>query len=587
MWYHGDRADFAISNRISIGYASSADGVNWTKYADPVLEPGAAGTWESHSLGFPSVVYDPLAPLSERYRMWYAAFDWSVGPDGSMVGYATSGDAIHWSKYPGNPVVRPSPGEAAIFWPRVLLDPETLTFEMWYTWGPHLGLSMGYARSLDGLTWTKFPGPLAVAGEPRGTAGDFAVFFDKNLKVYQALYNRPQTDNSSTVGYANSSWTIPKASFTVSPETGNAPLSIAADAARSAAPTQEITKYAWDFGDGAKGEGVQVEHTYTEVGEYLLKLTVTDSAGAQGSIARKVLVSFLLGPVDPWTAQDIGAVSGAGGARQAGECQEVLGGAGAIGGKADSFHFVHQRATGNFCLTGHVSDWNTDVSSSNIGLMARAGLEPGAPEASILVQTAFGGRYRFLTRLVENNSTQTSSSVNGNILDAWLRLERKVDEFVASTSLDGAEWSELGRVTVVMPQEIDVGFAAADGRGPDGRDWAVARLCNLELATSCERRTSFHRGDPNSSGTTDISDGVTIFGYLFLGNPPALSCKESADTNNDAKIDISDGIAILQYLFGDGPPPATPGPADAPCGLDVDPPGSPGDLACERYPACE
>jgi hypothetical protein len=149
-------------------------------------------------------------------------------------------------------------------------------------------------------------------------------------------------------------------------------------------------------------------------------------------------------------------------------------------------------------------------------------------------------------------------------------------------------------------------LVAADLNGDDTQDLAYAYggwlgghisiLLNLTtlpfsvdlnhngIPDECE--THFHRGDPNSSGTTDISDGIAIFGYLFLGNPSTLSCLESADANNDAKIDISDGIAILQYLFGDGPPPAAPGPPDAPCGLDVDPPGSAGDLGCEGYKAC-
>ena len=108
----------------------------------------------------------------------------------------------------------------------------------------------------------------------------------------------------------------------------------------------------------------------------------------------------------------------------------------------------------------------------------------------------------------------------------------------------------------------------------------------MKTPTSNECETRFHRADPNSSGTTDISDGIAIFGYLFLGNPATLTCLESADTNNDATIDISDGIAILQYLFGGGPAPAAPGPAEEPCGPDLDPPGSAGDLGCEGYQAC-
>jgi hypothetical protein len=67
------------------------------------------------------------------------------------------------------------------------------------------------------------------------------------------------------------------------------------------------------------------------------------------------------------------------------------------------------------------------------------------------------------------------------------------------------------------------------------------------IPDECE--TQFRRGDPNSSGTTDISDGIAIFGFLFLGNPATLSCKESADANNDGTIDISDGISLLNWLF--------------------------------------
>jgi hypothetical protein len=52
----------------------------------------------------------------------------------------------------------------------------------------------------------------------------------------------------------------------------------------------------------------------------------------------------------------------------------------------------------------------------------------------------------------------------------------------------------------------------------------------------------FLRGDSNADGGISITDAITTFGFLFLGEPPAFSCKESADANNDGAIDISDGI---------------------------------------------
>jgi hypothetical protein len=96
----------------------------------------------------------------------------------------------------------------------------------------------------------------------------------------------------------------------------------------------------------------------------------------------------------------------------------------------------------------------------------------------------------------------------------------------------------------------------------------------------------FHRADPNSSGTTDLSDAIAIFGYLFLGSD-SPACLESADVNNDATIDISDGVAILNWLFGSGEEPAAPGPAPSACGVDSDLVGSAGDIGCESYTACQ
>jgi len=42
IWYSGDRASY----KGMIGYATSANGINWTKHENPVLETGASGSWE-------------------------------------------------------------------------------------------------------------------------------------------------------------------------------------------------------------------------------------------------------------------------------------------------------------------------------------------------------------------------------------------------------------------------------------------------------------------------------------------------------------------------------------------------------------
>jgi hypothetical protein len=93
----------------------------------------------------------------------------------------------------------------------------------------------------------------------------------------------------------------------------------------------------------------------------------------------------------------------------------------------------------------------------------------------------------------------------------------------------------------------------------------------------------FRRGDVNGSGAMDLSDGVAVFSYLFLGAAEP-ACLESADSNNSGAIDISDGIAILDFLFLGGTPPPAPGHQS--CGTDPDEPDSPGDLGCGAYESC-
>ena len=49
------------------------------------------------------------------------------------------------------------------------------------------------------------------------------------------------------------------------------------DGSASCAPAgRTIAAYAWDFGDGTTGSGVEVTHTYATPGVYTVELTVTD-----------------------------------------------------------------------------------------------------------------------------------------------------------------------------------------------------------------------------------------------------------------------------------------------------------------------
>jgi predicted GH43/DUF377 family glycosyl hydrolase len=163
MWYCGV-GDHDPSN-VRIGYATSADGVVWEKHRDnPVLDIGIEGTWESHSVSDPTVVFD-----GTEYRMWYSGSDGSI----TKIGYATSAHGVAWEKHPNNPVIDVGPADT---WSQNTVSKPAVVFRngeymMWYTGydrGPRgKRYRIGYATSPDGIFWTEYPdNPVLEIGLP-------------------------------------------------------------------------------------------------------------------------------------------------------------------------------------------------------------------------------------------------------------------------------------------------------------------------------------------------------------------------------------------------------------------------------------
>ena len=145
MWYTG-----YDSSNYRIGYATSSDGINWTKAdnVNPVLDLGVADTWDNESVAGPCVLYD-----GDIYKMWYSGNNETIG----VIGYATSPDGITWTKH-DNPVLElglaGSWDDVYIWGPKVLFVDSG--FIMWYNgYGGDSNIRVGCARSTDGIVWTK------------------------------------------------------------------------------------------------------------------------------------------------------------------------------------------------------------------------------------------------------------------------------------------------------------------------------------------------------------------------------------------------------------------------------------------------
>ncbi len=175
IWYTGAGPTSTDTvTRLRIGYAWSIDGITWNKHPqNPVLESSPA-TWDSIGLETVTVLKDETALPPERYKMWYAGSD---DPIYGLykIGYAYSPDGVNWTKHP-DPVLLKGDDDT---WesggpegPTVILFDDTL--RMWYAGYDSVyngertdfSCSIGYAWSLDGKLWNKYPNnPIMTIGD--------------------------------------------------------------------------------------------------------------------------------------------------------------------------------------------------------------------------------------------------------------------------------------------------------------------------------------------------------------------------------------------------------------------------------------
>ncbi|MBI2437229.1 MAG: hypothetical protein HYV36_00235 [Lentisphaerae bacterium] len=190
MWYAG------LSGNWRIYYATSPDGLTWTKYSNAIPAPsdttstdgriplGTAGKGDVSGVAFPTAIKD-----GSTYKMWY------VGYDGTnwRIYYATSPNGLTWAKY-DNTIPAPSDtistngriplgtagkGDDVYAYTPIVIKEDDSTYKMWYTGYDGTNWRIYYATSPDGLTWAKYNNAVPTNSDttssdgriPLGTSG--------------------------------------------------------------------------------------------------------------------------------------------------------------------------------------------------------------------------------------------------------------------------------------------------------------------------------------------------------------------------------------------------------------------------------
>jgi len=217
MWYGTNQN----GSYTQIGYATSNDGINWSRHPEPVVSLGLPGSWDDEDVETPTVV-----KYNGMYHLWYCA---RGEPDGSdlfpdatyRIGHATSLDGIQWTKDPENPII-PLGNQSINEWdwaanaePTVIV--EDGIFKMWYVGGNILNdefhLHIGYAISYDGSEWIKYDGnPVLTAVDYNGITTPSVVHSDIGYELWCTIFDASTGLPTGPIKYAFSpdgiNWTM-------------------------------------------------------------------------------------------------------------------------------------------------------------------------------------------------------------------------------------------------------------------------------------------------------------------------------------------------------------------------------------------
>jgi len=203
MWYAAGIYNTKYNAPLAkIGYATSSDGITWTKSAaNPILSASFTEDVNGHAFSGVALSYPSVVKVGSTYFMYYRETD---AKGTYMIGWATSGDGISWSKGT-RPVL------SGTFPDVVYVDG---VWKMWYSIDYGTSGNIGYANSSDGKSWRL----IRQVGIPVPPQYNYADYTDTVFAgdAYHMWYD-VVSQNSGEVLYATSPDGIKWSGFSDSP----------------------------------------------------------------------------------------------------------------------------------------------------------------------------------------------------------------------------------------------------------------------------------------------------------------------------------------------------------------------------------
>jgi parallel beta-helix repeat protein len=184
--------------------------------------------------------------------------------------------------------------------PPVVTAPSTSSVQAGTTLNLGVSASDPDGNAIASLTASNLP-PGAVfaagSGNTSGTLTWSPGAADVGTRTVRFTATNALSDTANTILSVSPPNQAPVAALSVAPATGNAPVTVTADASGSTDPDGSVVSYRFDFGDGAflgPQPGAIVTHAYA-AGNWSLAVTVTDNQGVAAVGVVPVIVAWMPG----------------------------------------------------------------------------------------------------------------------------------------------------------------------------------------------------------------------------------------------------------------------------------------------------
>ena len=295
MWYNVNEGN----GKFYIAYATSTDGIAWvepqnlnqvasaagTTTNNLVLKQGAAGEWDGYQTGEALYGLSVLKNENGTYEMWYSGnkSGESTGVDGYSIGYARSVDGINWTKQAASPVVKGTTDgydAGGAYYPTVIEDPNNELYHMYY-WAYNSGWTgkVAYASAPIEITDTADSTETTEAAAPTVSLTDPA----NDTTVTSTKYTVRGTVTGSGFAVATTTQTTPTVTIALN-SVDQGQITVASDGSFS----KEVT---------------------LKSGANTLVVTATDSNGKVTTVTRTLTASILASTgLSTWFAAGTGAL---------------------------------------------------------------------------------------------------------------------------------------------------------------------------------------------------------------------------------------------------------------------------------------